>query len=569
MAKKLTPKQEKYCQGRISGLSQREAYREAYPSSKKWKDKSVDEKACQLEKNVKIMSRLKELNSIPAERAQVKREEVLANLSEVSSIHLNELRKESKQGFKVDVRGARAGAVISASHELLKWLPEEKSEESAFPIIDTASLVPGAYSDIWRDIMEHRHSTYEGIGGRGGIKSTVLLTEAPIMLMMKDPKLCGVAFRQVQNTIRDSIFATFISSIARMGLQDEFTYTYSPMEIKRKSTGQVILFRGLDDPEKAKSLTLKDPDKYIGFAVWEEFSQFNGMQPVRKAEQTVKRGSAPHFWTFRAWNTHPDEEHWSNVHYRESEEDIDTLAFKVNYTDVPPEWLGEEFIKDAEKLKATNEEAYRNEYMGECISMTGRVFENVVDREVSLDEVGSFKWVKNGIDWGFQKDPFVFLRVAYDRKHNDIYIFDELYNTETLDMTNINHVKKKLANRDLEGNIETNGKGIPLFNRHKPENEIRADAAAPKDIATWRHEGINVMGASKRVPVADGIRWLQKRAHIYIDRKRCPLTWAEFTHYRALEDEAGRFKGYPDKDNHTIDATRYAVFDLIANRDIT
>ena len=76
------------------------------------------------------------------------------------------------------------------------------------------------------------------------------------------------------------------------------------------------------------------------------------------------------------------------------------------------------------------------------------------------------------------------------------------------------------------------------------------------------------MGASKRVPVDDGIRWLQKRAHIYIDRRRCPLAWAEFTRYRALEDEEGRFKGFPDKDNHTIDAVRYAVFDLIADRTI-
>ena len=77
------------------------------------------------------------------------------------------------------------------------------------------------------------------------------------------------------------------------------------------------------------------------------------------------------------------------------------------------------------------------------------------------------------------------------------------------------------------------------------------------------------MGASKRVPVDDGIRWLQKRKAIVIDRERCPLAFQEFSRYRADEDpNDGHFKGYPDKDNHTIDAVRYAVFDLISDPDI-
>lgn len=456
---------------------------------------------------------------------------------------------------------------FSLSQARFQKLVEQDKLDNPQPIIDTSLLVPPAYWDVWRDIMSADHSTYEARAGRGGIKSTIF-TEAAVMLMLKDPKLSGVAFRQVQSTIRDSIFATFISSIRRLGFEYDFEWTYNPLEIRRKSTGQKILFRGLDDPEKAKSLSLDNPEQYIGFAVWEEFNQYKGMQAVRKVEQTVKRGQAPHFYTFRMWNTHPDEEHWSNVHFDEAKEDIDTLTVQVNYTDVPAEWLGEQFILDAEKLKATNDEAYRNEYLGECISMTGRVFENVHDLEITQQDTNAFKWIRNGIDWGFQQDPFVFIRVAYDRKTQSVYVFDELYNTRTLDAPNIADVKRMLAEHDSDGRMKLTQEGKPLFRKTKPENEIRADAAGAKDIATWRHEGVNVMGASKRVPVADGIRWLQKRMNIFIDRKKCPLTWQEFTHYRALEDEDGRFQGYPDKDNHTIDALRYAVFDLIANNDM-
>lgn len=450
----------------------------------------------------------------------------------------------------------------SLSNARMQRLIEQHEAENPRPVLDTAQLVPPAYWDVWRDIMQGGHGTYEARGGRGGLK-TSMFTLAAVMLMLNDPKMCGVGFRQVSATIRDSIMAAFISSICRLGMEHDFAWTFNPMEITRKSTGQVIMFRGLDDPEKTKSLQLRDPDMYIGFAVWEEFNQFKGMAPVRKAEQTVKRGAAPLFRTFRMWNTHPDCEHWSNAHFEESLEDSDTYALQVNYDQVPPEWLGEGFLKDAAKLKATSPEAYANEYEGKTTKLTGRVFGNVEDRELAPGEEHGFKWVRNGIDWGFMQDPFVFLRVAYDRKEDELFIFDELYNTEVLDAPNIAEVRRRLAERDSNGKVRLTRDGEPMYSRNKPENEIRADAAAPKDIATWANEGMRILGASKRIPVADGIQWLRKRRRISIDRKRCPLAWAEFTRYRAMEDEEGRFQGFPDKDNHTIDAVRYAAFDLI------
>lgn len=58
---KLTPKQELFVQGIISGLSQRQAYRQAYPSAKKWRDKVVDNKASELLKNGEVLVRYREL----------------------------------------------------------------------------------------------------------------------------------------------------------------------------------------------------------------------------------------------------------------------------------------------------------------------------------------------------------------------------------------------------------------------------------------------------------------------------------------------------------------------------
>ena len=359
-----------------------------------------------------------------------------------------------------------------------------------------------------------------------------------------------------------------MSAIRRLGAESEFEWTSSPMRILRPSTGQTIMFRGLDDEDKAKSLTLDSPDLYIGFACWEEFDQIKGERSVRRVEQTVKRGAAPRFWTFRAFNTPADPEHWAHLYAQRMEESGDALVLRSTYLDVPPEFLGEEFFKDAERLKSVSEEAYRNEYLGEPVGLTGRVFNNVEAAEVAPEDVAAMKWVRRGIDWGFANDPFVWLTVGYDRKTATLYIADEVFSTGVLDADNVRAVKERMAEHDESGAVLRLPDGSPAFERRKPENECRADAAAPKDIATWRSLGIECVPASKRVPVADGIRWLAKRRRIVIDRRRCPLAYQEFARYRALEDDEGRFLGFPDKDNHTIDAVRYAAFDLISDPDI-
>lgn len=66
MAALSNPKWENYAQARAEGLSQRKAYRKAYPTSEKWKDATVDAKACNLEKEDKIRARYEELKETAA-----------------------------------------------------------------------------------------------------------------------------------------------------------------------------------------------------------------------------------------------------------------------------------------------------------------------------------------------------------------------------------------------------------------------------------------------------------------------------------------------------------------------
>lgn len=80
----LTTKQEKFVRGLVSGLSQRKAYRAAYPSSEKWKDESVDNKACNLLKAAKVKARYEELREKAENAAIMTRAQRMITLSDIA-----------------------------------------------------------------------------------------------------------------------------------------------------------------------------------------------------------------------------------------------------------------------------------------------------------------------------------------------------------------------------------------------------------------------------------------------------------------------------------------------------
>jgi hypothetical protein len=122
---KLTTKQEKYVQGLIAGLSQREAYRKAYPNSNKWKDSAVDSNASTLMKNTKVSQRYNELMDEHKEKALWTREDSVKTL-----IWLVEKSMTSIEEHDEDyVRQGTSGALMSAVQELNKMEGFHSSEK--------------------------------------------------------------------------------------------------------------------------------------------------------------------------------------------------------------------------------------------------------------------------------------------------------------------------------------------------------------------------------------------------------------------------------------------------------
>ena len=419
------------------------------------------------------------------------------------------------------------------------------------------------YDEVLQDILHHKHTHYVFPGGRGSTKSSFVGGIVVPLLIIQNPECHAVCFRKVANTIQNSIFSQVIWGIYQMGVDDLFKIpkTYAT-PIEYLPTGQKIYFMGLDDPMKVKSI--KPPFGYLGITWFEELDQFAGENELRTVTQSTMRGG-DRFWDFRSFNPPISKNNWANEYTDDCEayRQDNTLVVRNTYLDVPRKWLGEQFIEEAEDLKEINPQAYEHEYMGIATGTGGDVFPNVQDMDMNepvpiFDALGNTitikpKWqtfdhIYNGLDWGFAVDPFQFVKCHFDRNHLDLYIFDE-YRTA--------HCRNQVVFKAL----------------YEEEKKIRkdelliADSAEPKSIMDFKSYGAFIRGAEKGPDsVRYGIKWLQGLRHIYIDKRRCPYTFREFTQYEYEMDRDGNFiSAYPDENNHSIDAVRYAM-ERYANR---
>lgn len=417
---------------------------------------------------------------------------------------------------------------------------EEKEELEHYKVTIPAKDMPPAFIDVYRDILNRKHLEYWLEGGRGSIKST-FANEVLIDLLENNPKMCAIIIRRYTNTLRDSVYAQTEWTISQfsetfIGLQDNYDFKVSPMEVTKISTGQKIYFRGTDDAGKIKSI--KPPKgMYIGIVLYEEFDQIQGMATVRKINQSIVRGGED-FIQLYVYNTPPSRQHFVNKEKRVSKKN--RLVHLSDYRSAPKEWLGQTFIDEAEYTKETNPKVYENEYLGLETGDGTNVFENLEIREITDEEILHFDRLYKGIDWGWYPDPFAYNDMYFDAARRTLYIFDEFHANKMSNKATWEALqKKRVTNEDL----------------------ITADSAENKSIGDYREYGSNIRGAKKGPgSVEYSMKWLSTLNKIVIDPVRCPHTREEFEEYELERDKDGNaITGYPDENNHHIDAVRYAL----------
>ena len=407
---------------------------------------------------------------------------------------------------------------------------DQKSKEDERPYELPARVIGKAFSDINRQIKPNVSYVFEG--GRGGLKSSFVSMKI-VELLKNNPQMHACIVRKVAATLKDSVYAQIKWAIHELGLDEEFQCRVSPLEIIYRKTGQKIYFRGCDDPMKLKGI--KTEFGYVGILWKEEKDQLSGPAEERNVNQSVLRGG-PEAYDFSTYNPPKSKSNWVNK--AKLEPDEKRCIHRSVYLDAPPEWLGQKFIDDANHLKEVNPDAYEHEYLGVANGDGGNVFENLEIRKIEDKELRTFDRIYQGADWGWYPDPFAFVRLHYDKAREVIYFIDEIYGN-------------KLTN-------EASGKMI--LERKYTDAFVTEDSAEPKSVADHRAMGIPTKAAVKGPGSVDyGMKWLQKRK-LVIDPARTPNVYREFTNYEYERSKDGDIiSGYPDENNHTIDATRYAL----------
>ena len=385
----------------------------------------------------------------------------------------------------------------------------------------------------------------QGFVNHNSTKSSFISTCIPLLMEM-NPRLHCVCFRKFGTNLADSVYAQFEYTINEKlrPIANHWLFKKSPLKIINTKTNQQILFRGLDDPQKVKSL--KAPFGYFGLIWLEELAEFDGIEEVRNVLQSLRRGGH-YFQTFCSYNPPETSANW--VNYEASvpqivDGQLYRYVHRSDYRSVPRDWLGNDFFKSAELLRQTNERAYRHEYLGEVTGNGGSVFPNVVEMEMSDAMISQFDNRRFGLDFGFALDPLHYSASHYDKKKRDLYIWDEI---NELDCTNIRLAELLKDKKDDIG-----------------FNYIMCDAAEPKSIAELDGLGVNVLPAQKGPDSRRfSYRFLQSLAHIYIDPKRCPETHRAFVQCEYLKNKAGEFiSRYPENGgDDPIDSVRYAMME--------
>lgn len=420
---------------------------------------------------------------------------------------------------------------------------EEKARLQGEYHIDL-NIVPDVFHKMIRDIRAKKHTEYILPGGRGSMKSSTISLIIP-ELLKNNPNMHALILRKVGNTIKDSVYAQMKWAIDKLNLTEEFTCKVSPMEITYKPTGQKIYFRGADDPLKIKSI--KPEFGYIGIVWFEELDQFAGPEEIRNIQQSAIRGGNEAY-KFKSFNPPRSKNNWANEYTAEAEEKDDSaLVVHSTYLDlgIEQEWLGDIFLADAEHLKEVNPDAYDNEYLGHANGNGGNIFEYIEERTITDEEISHFDRIYQGVDWGWFPDPYAFARLYYDHARETIYFLDEIGENKKSNDWTAAEIKK----------------------RGYDDYVITCDSAENKSVNDYRDAGLPARGAIKGPgSVEYSMKWLQKRKLVF-DPARTPKALKEFKKYEYERDKDGNIiSGYPDKDNHFIDACRYATEEMWRRR---
>lgn len=397
--------------------------------------------------------------------------------------------------------------------------------------ISLPDVIGGGYGQFWR--FKGRYCIAKGSRASKKSKTAALWH---IVNMIKYPESNTLVIRKTERTLRDSCYSDLLWAIRRLGVEEHWKATTSPLELVYTPTGQKILFRGLDDGYKITSISV--PRGVLNFVWIDEAYEISKEEDFDKLDEGI-RGHLPDGYfkritlTLNPWN----EKHWIKRRFFDMS-DPDILALTTNYQ--CNEWLDQSDLDLFERMKVNNPRRYQIAGLGNWGIVDGLVYENFEEQFFVVDEIVKGRPdIKSlfGLDFGYTNDPSALFCGLLDQKKKIIYVFDEMYQTG-------------LTNRMIFDEINKMG---------YVKEKIVADSSEPKSIQELRDCGLyRIQGARKgKDSVNNGIQFIQN--YKIIIHPKCVNFLTEINNYSWDTDRFGEKLNRPIDDfNHLLDAMRYS-----------
>lgn len=398
-----------------------------------------------------------------------------------------------------------------------------------------------AFNDIYVPHLTNYSRVQIYYGGSGSGKSKFLAQRCVIWLMQGKRNI--LVCRAIGRTIRKSVFNEIVKVIRSWNLTALFSINKTDGVITCRN-GYQIIFTGLDDVEKVKSIT---PEKGVITDIWVEEATETEFATIKQLLKRQRGGDEKISKTLTLSFNPILQDHWI----------YETYFAPIGWTNDQTEYTSPELTilktwyihnrfltpDDIADLLKETDKYYQDVYTFGNWGVLGNViFTNwrVADLSKLRDQ---FTNRRNGLDFGYADDPAALVATHYDRARKIIYIFDGLY-------------ESGLTNDVLAEEM------LKIIDRDR----VICDSAEPKSIAELRQYHVNAKASKKgRDSVVHGIQWLQQQT-IVVDKKLIDVI-NELRQFHWKENAGGKIVkrgGLPvpqDWDDHAISATRYAYED--------
>lgn len=367
---------------------------------------------------------------------------------------------------------------------------------------------------------------YEIVWGGAGSGKSHIVARKLLYRILKESHIKHnfLIIRKVDRTIKRSVFALMKNIISRWGMQSEFDINLTDKTLTYKLNGSQIMFSGLDDAEKLKSIEGVT-------SIWCEEATELTQDDFEQLDLRL-RGNTGALKQITFTFNPISEQHWiKKVFFDDPIQGVFTL--KTTYLD--NSFIDDDYKTVMENKKKTNPRFYNIYCLGNWGTADGLIFSNVNARMIRPEEVAGLEYAQ-GLDFGYTNDPSAFNQTYIDMKNKKIYVYDGFY-------------QKGMSNAEIAERIKS-------MQGHK--RVTTADSSEPKSIDYISKKGVNIRGAMKGAgSISTGLDFLLE-FEIIVNTHLIEFM-VEFNNYCWGVDKNGKATNKPTDDfNHFIDSLRYA-----------